>query len=91
MGYSMTPISANCYSGTTSPMNKFDFREEEKLNEAEGVLTAARYAEWLSAPKAEPFDFDHYKVVHRVLFSGLYDWAGEVRTVNISWRHGVFG
>ena len=66
MGYSIDPISANCYFGTTSPMNKFDFREEEKLSEAEGVLTAARYAEWLSAPKVEPFDFDHYKVIHRV-------------------------
>lgn len=25
-----------------------------------------------------------YKAIHRFLFSDLYDWAGEVRTVNIS-------
>ena len=30
------------------------------------------------------FDFEHYKAIHRFLFSDLYDWAGEVRTVNIS-------
>ena len=84
MGYSIDPISANCYSGTTVLINKFDIREEGKLNEVEGVLTSARYAEWLRAPKTETFDFDHYKAIHRFLFSDLYDWAGEVRTVNIS-------
>ena len=84
MGYSIDPVSANCYSGTTVLINKFDIREEEKLNEVEGVLTSARYAEWLSAPKVETYDFDHYKAIHRFLFSDLYDWAGEVRTVNIS-------
>ena len=35
MGYSIDPISANCYSGTTVLINKFDVREEEKLNEVE--------------------------------------------------------
>ena len=30
------------------------------------------------------FDFAHYKAVHRFLFADLYDWAGQVRTVNIS-------
>jgi Protein involved in cell division len=84
MGYSSDPISANCYSGTTVLINKFDIREEGKLNEVEGVLTSARYAEWLRAPKVETFDFNHYKAIHRFLFSDLYDWAGEVRTVNIS-------
>lgn len=80
----MDPISADCYPGTAVLINKFDIRDEEKLKEVEGVLTSARYVEWLSAPKAEDFDFEHYKAVHRFLFSDLYDWAGKVRTVNIS-------
>ena len=84
MGYSIDPISANCYSGTTVLINKFDIREEGKLNEVEGVLTSARYAEWLRAPKVETFDFNHYKAIHRFLFSDLYDWAGQIRTVNLS-------
>lgn len=65
-------------------INKFDIRDEEKLNEVEGALTSARYAEWLRAPKVETFDFNHYKAIHRFLFSDLYDWAGQIRTVNIS-------
>lgn len=84
MGYSIDPISANCYPDTTILINKFDIRDEEKLNEIEGVISSARYAEWLSMPRATTFDFDHYKAIHRFLFSDLYEWAGEVRTVNIS-------
>lgn len=83
MGYSIDPISADCYPGTTVLINKFDIRDDEKLNEVEGVLTSARYAEWLSAPKADDFGFEHYKTIHCFLFSDLYDWAGKVRTVNI--------
>lgn len=84
MGYSIDPISANCYPGTTILINKFDIQDEEKLNEIESVLSSARYAEWLNAPQSTAFDFEHYKAIHRFLFSDLYDWAGEVRTVNIS-------
>ena len=84
MGYSIDPISANCYPGTTILVNKFDIHDEEKLNEIESVISSARYAEWLNAPQETAFDFDHYKAIHRFLFSDLYEWAGEVRTVNIS-------
>ena len=84
MGYSIDPISANCYPGTTALINKFDIHDEEKLNEIESVISSARYAEWLNAPQAAAFDFDQYKAIHRFLFSDLYEWAGEIRTVNIS-------
>lgn len=84
MGYSIDPISANCYPGTTVLINKFDIRDEEKLNEVESVLSSARFAEWVNAPKAGSFDFEHYKAIHHFLFSDLYDWAGQIRTVNIS-------
>lgn len=84
MGYSLDPVSANCYPGTGILINKFDIRDEEKLNEIESVIASARYAEWLNAPQSAAFDFDHYKAIHRFLFSDLYDWAGEVRSVDIS-------
>lgn len=84
MGYSIDASSAGCYPGTTVLMNKFDIRDAERLDEVESVLASARYAEWLNSPGCETFDFVHYKAVHRYLFSDLYDWAGEVRSVNIS-------
>ena len=84
MGYSLDPISDNCCPGTAVLINKFDIRDEAKLNEVETVLVSARSAEWMELPKADSFDFTHYKAVHHFLFSDLYDWAGQVRTVNIS-------
>ena len=84
MGYSIDPISANCYPDTTVLINKFDIRDEEKLNEVESVLTSARYAEWLNTPQLNSLDFEHYKAIHKYLFSDLYNWAGQIRTVNIS-------
>ena len=84
MGYCIDPISSNCYPGTTILVNKFDIQDEIKLNEIESILSSARYAEWLNTPRSAIFDFNHYKAIHRFLFSDLYDWAGEVRTVNIS-------
>lgn len=84
MAYNIDPISANCYPGTTILINKFDIRDKDKLNEVESVLSTARYAEWLNSPKNSTFSFEHYKSIHRFLFSDLYDWAGQIRTVNIS-------
>ena len=84
MGYSIDPISDNCYPGTSVLINKFNIRNEAKLNEVESVLVSARNAEWLSEPEVSTFDFFHYKAIHHFLFSDLYDWAGQVRMVNIS-------
>ena len=84
MAYSIDPISADCYPGTSVLINKFDIRDEEKLNEIESVVSSARSAEWLNAPQTATFDYTHYKAIHAFLFSDLYDWAGSVRTVDIS-------
>ena len=84
MGYSIDPISDNCYPGTSVLINKFDIRDEAKLNEVESVVVSARNAEWLNGTEVSTFDFAHYKAIHYFLFSDLYDWAGQIRTVNIS-------
>jgi cell filamentation protein len=90
MGYSLDSIPANCYPNTSVLINKFDIRDEAKLNEVESVLVSAKYAEWMRNPQTEAFDFEHYKAIHRFLFSDLYDWAGQTRTVNISKKGTVF-
>lgn len=84
MGYSIDPISEGCYPGTSILINKFDIRTQDKLNEVENVLVSTRYAEWLNHPLQQTFDFEHYKAIHYHLFSDLYEWAGQVRTVDIS-------
>lgn len=90
MAYSIDPISANCYPGTSVLINKFDIRDEATLNEVEGTLTAAKSAQWLNMPEKNTFDFEHYKAIHQFLFSDLYAWAGQVRDVNISKKGTAF-
>lgn len=60
------------------------------MNEVESVLASARYAEWLNAPKADAFDFEHHKTIHHFRFSDMHDWAGQVCTVNISKKGTMF-
>ena len=77
MAYSIDPISANCYPGTTVLINKFDIHNEATLSEVEGTLTAAKSAQWLNASEKDTFDIEHYKAIHRFLFIDLYD-VGQV-------------
>ena len=84
MSYSIDPISANCYPGTTVLINKLDIRDEETLHEAETLVTFINASKLEQHPLEGAFDFAHYKDIHYFLFSDLYDWAGQVRTVNIS-------
>ncbi len=84
MGYSIAPISENCYPGTTVLINKLDIHDEAVLNQAEALATYINIAKLEREPLDGMFDFAHYKAIHHFLFSELYDWAGEVRTVNIS-------
>jgi len=84
MGYSIDAISANCYPGTAVLINKLDIRDEKTLNDVEALATYINAAKLEHTPIDGAFDFDHYKAIHRFLFSDLYDWAGKVRTVNIT-------
>lgn len=43
-----------------------------------------RIAQWLLEPLEGTFDFSHYKAIHGRLFGDLYDWAGQIRTVDLS-------
>ena len=83
MAYSVDPVSADCYPGTTILVNKLDIHDEAALEELESVLTATKSAEWVHGSPMETFDFAHYLAIHKFLFEDLYDWAGQIRTVNI--------
>ena len=39
---------------------------------------------------AGAFDFAHYKSIHHFLFCDLYNWAGQIRAINISKKGTVF-
>jgi cell filamentation protein len=71
-----------CYRGTVTLKNKLDIRDIEVLEKAEReitVITARRIV--FSRP---PYDLEYMRHLHCQLFSELYKWAGELRSVDIS-------
>ena len=84
MAYSIDPIQDNCYPGTTVLVNKLHIHDEAALQEAETLATYVNASKLEQCPLEGVFDFAHYKAVHQFLFSDLYDWAGQIRTVDIS-------
>ena len=67
MGYSIDPISDNCYPDTTVLINKLDIRDEETLNEAETLATYINASKLEEHPLEGVFDFVHYKTVHHLV------------------------
>lgn len=84
MSYSVEPTSKDCYKNTSCLINKFDIKDEKKLVLIEADITFAKATELEEHPISNTFDFNHYKAIHRYLFEDIYDWAGEVRKINIS-------
>ncbi len=84
MGYSIDPITDDCYEGTTCLINKFCITDEKKLSQLETMITTAKCKELEVTPIDGDFSFNHYKSIHKYIFEDLYDWAGQIRTVAIS-------
>ena len=64
-------------------MNKLGIRDEETLHEAETLVTFISASKLEQHPLGGAFDVAHYKAIHYFLCSDLYDWAGQIRRVNI--------
>ena len=82
--YSLDPIAPNCYPGTTVLINKFGTHDDTKLLQAEIEITQVAAAQWELSPLCDTFCFNHYKMIHKHLFQDIFDWAGQVRDVDIS-------
>lgn len=90
MAYSLNPSSDNCYEGTTCLVNKLDIRDEKKLSEIEAQITFAKAVMLEETPIDDDFSFEQFKKIHEFLLCDLYEWAGQVRTVDISKKRTKF-
>ena len=91
MPYNLDPIYDDlCYQGTSILINRFDVRNGSELEKIETVVTFVQSAELEKNPLDGDFDFAHYKAVHKFLFGEIYEWAGEIRAVNISKKGTAF-
>lgn len=73
-----------CYPGTDVLRNKAEITTAEDLDTFEGELSTLRSIEILENPIAGQFDLAHLQRIHLALFQDVYDWAGKIRTVDIS-------
>ena len=61
--------------------NKLNLRDAAQLDQFERELVAQRTAQGI--PTGD-FDLAHLRAIHRHLYQDVYDWAGEIRTVEIA-------
>ena len=70
-----------CYPGSSILRNRLDLLDEARLHQAERELSEIAVGNLPLFPP--PYDLDRLQHIHRILFGDIYDWAGELRSVNI--------
>ncbi|WP_082232321.1 Fic/DOC family protein [Halobacillus massiliensis] len=76
--------SRYCYEGTSILINNYDIKDDRQLQSMENILSAQRLSELQEKPVEGEFDLRHLQRIHECLFKGLYPFAGELRTENIT-------
>lgn len=71
-----------CYPNSNVLINKLGLTEESTLGDAEVELTQARIEQF--DPDFDDISFAALRSIHRYLFQDIYQWAGELREVDIS-------
>jgi cell filamentation protein len=71
-----------CYPDSSVLINLLNIEDASTLEAAELELTQFRISELV--PDFDTFSLDTLRRIHGFLFQDLYQWAGEVRTVDIS-------
>lgn len=82
--YSIENSGDCCYEGTSVLINKLGIRDEEELAEVESIITTTKITMLLSRRYDGEFSAEHYCDLHREIMGDLYDWAGTVRSVDLS-------
>ncbi len=77
----MSGVDPYLYPSLRVLRNLAGIADEAELEALERRMTTQRAAEGI--PTGD-FDLAHLRAIHRQLFQDIYDWAGEVRTVEIS-------
>jgi cell filamentation protein len=76
-----------CYPDTDVLRNELGIDDATELDKAERLLVRARVVE--GSPLGD-FDLSHLQAIHRHLFQDVYEWAGEIRQVEISKEGSAF-
>jgi cell filamentation protein len=71
------------YPGTRVLKNKAGLRDAESLKQHEYERSKIRIGQLHKNPVPGKFDLAHLQAIHAYIFQDVYEWAGQVRTINI--------
>ena len=80
----------DCYPNTTVLINKLGIQDQSELNSVERQFVLLKSSQAEQETIFKNIDFNFYKELHKQLFGDLYEWAGTVRSMNISKKGTVF-
>jgi len=72
------------YPGTQVLRNKADIRDPEQLQRFERGVTAIRIQQLKESSVRGDYGLQHMQAIHQQVFRDVYEWAGQVRTVDIA-------
>ena len=72
-----------CYPDSDVLKNKFDIHSDKELDAAEGFHVAIRLDQLEISPIKGSFDLSHLQAIHHHIFQDVYEWAGEIRKIDI--------
>ncbi|MFT9231309.1 MAG: Fic family protein [Bifidobacterium sp.] len=79
-----TGIDPYLIPGTNVLRNKVNAQSEQELADAENDLVNARYSKLASMPLAAEGTVGQLQWIHHYLFQDVYEWAGRIRTIDMS-------
>lgn len=76
--------SVYCYPNSDVLRNRMDIRDQDRLSKIERDISFIKSTELMKKTSGVSFTAEHLCSIHAFLFGNLYDWAGQIRTVDIS-------
>ncbi|WP_375681284.1 type II toxin-antitoxin system protein adenylyltransferase VbhT [Bartonella sp. AP60NXGY] len=70
--------------------NRFGIKDKATLQRVESTISYVKSFEFVHTPIGGKFDLNYMKEIHRRLFGDIYEWAGQVRLVDIAKGNSMF-
>ncbi len=64
--------------------NRFGIKDKGTLQRVESTISYVKSFEFVHTPIRGRFDLNHMKDIHKKLFGDVYEWAGEIRSIDIT-------
>ncbi|WP_375658584.1 type II toxin-antitoxin system protein adenylyltransferase VbhT [Bartonella sp. MR30HLJHH] len=70
--------------------NRLGIKDKATLQRVESTISYVKSFEFVHTPIRGEFDLNYMKEIHRRLFGDIYEWAGQVRLVDIAKGNSMF-